>query len=116
MGGALTDAMAVEAVPHGATTAICARTSIAAPMLTTSHLRERRHIRVIRQANVRQAVDRSSPVISQLQEGQCYVIDGCQDSQWGPRCKIHFHNGVTGYTIKYDENNDQNFVAFLNRG
>lgn len=77
--------------------------------------RERRHIRVIRQVNVRQAVDMSSPVISQLQAGQCYVIDGCQDSQWGPRCKIRFNNGVTGYTIKYYENNDQNYVAFLNR-
>lgn len=77
--------------------------------------RGRRHVRVIRQINVREAVDMSSPVISQLQGGQCYVIDGCQDSQWGPRCKIRFNNGVTGYTIKYYENNGQNFVAFLNR-
>lgn len=72
-------------------------------------------VRATYDINVRRAVDMSSPVIGQLRQGQCFTVNGCQDSRWGLRCEVQVDRaGNVGYTIKHYERDGRRYIAFTN--
>ncbi|WP_250954050.1 AprI/Inh family metalloprotease inhibitor [Rhizobium sp. CG5] len=72
-------------------------------------------VRATHDINVRRAVDMSSPIIGQLRQGQCFTVNGCQDSRWGLRCEVQVDRaGNVGYTIKHYEQDGRRYIAFTN--